>query len=173
MIEIFPDLWIGSENDYEFEVKEKPDWGIVHACKEPYHRQLLGYKTRGAPKEHPEYLFAKRDHKLYLNLIDAPDPAYIDKTIIDAALEFIHEELKNKQKVLVHCNLGESRSPSIGLLYLAIYSNKLSESLIDAERDFKQIYPNYKPGAGMRGFLVINWKKYREEKFGAHFYLPL
>jgi hypothetical protein len=164
MIEIFPDLWIGTENDYEFEVKGKPGWGIVHACKEPYHRQLLGYKTRGAPKGHTEYLFAKRDRKLYLNLVDAPDPAYINKTIIDVALEFIHDELTNKQKVLVHCNLGESRSPSIGLLYLAIYSDKLSETFIDAERDFRQIYPNYNPGSGMRGFLINNWEEYLEYK---------
>jgi predicted protein tyrosine phosphatase len=163
MIEIFPNLWIGTEEDYEFNVKGKPDWDTVHACKEPYHRQLLGYKTRGAPKEHPEYLHAEREHRLFLNLVDAQDPAYINKSIIDAALEFIHKGLINKQKVLVHCNLGESRSPSIGLLYLVIYTDKLPKTFPEAERVFRQIYPYYNPGDGMRGFLISNWEKYQEE----------
>ena len=164
MIEIFPNLWIGTEQDYEFNVKGKPDWETVHACKEPYHRQLLGYQGRGAPKEHPEYLFARRNNRLYLNLVDAPNPDFIDKRIIDTALDFIHQGLSNTHKVLVHCNLGESRSPSIGLLYLAIYSDKFPINFFEAEVVFRQIYPYYNPGVGMRGFLIRNWDKYLECK---------
>ena len=164
MIEIFPNLWIGTEKDFESDVKGKPDWETVHACKEPYHRQLLGYTGRGAPKDHPEYLFAQRNNRLYLNLIDAPNPDFIDKSIIDIALDFIHQGLLNNHKVLVHCNLGESRSPSIGLLYLAIYSDKLPKTFIEAEQAFRQIYHNYNPGGGMRGFLILNWEKYLECK---------
>jgi predicted protein tyrosine phosphatase len=36
-----------------------------------------------------------------------------------AALAFIDAGVQSRDSVLVHCNLGESRSPSIGLLYLA------------------------------------------------------
>ena len=99
-----------------------------------------------------------------MNLVDAPDPNYIPKEIIDAALSFIQQGLKNAHKLLVHCNLGESRSPSIGLLYLAIYTDKLPQNFIDAEQAFRQIYPSYNPGAGMRGFLVQNWENYLAHK---------
>jgi hypothetical protein len=160
MIEVYPNLFIGTEDDYESQVKGQDGWLVVHACKEPYHRRELGYKSQGAPKGHPEYLIAKRENRLILNLVDAPNPAYIPKEIIDAALEFIHSGLRDSRKVLVHCNLGESRSPGIGMLYLAIYTDTLPKELLPAERKFREIYPLYNPGAGMRGFLVKNWGGY-------------
>lgn len=159
MIEIYPNLFIGIADDYELSVKGQTDWVVVHACKFPYHRDELGYKS-AASKNHPEYLIARRGNRLILNLVDAPNPAYIPKEIIDAALEFIHAGLSGSHKVLVHCNLGESRSPSIGLLYLSVHTNKLPKEFIAAEKMFRQIYPPYNPGAGMRGFLVKNWGNY-------------
>lgn len=160
MIEIYQNLWIGTESDFENEVNGKPGWVVVHACKEPYHRKLLGYTGRGAPKDHPEYLMARRGNRLYLNLVDVANPAFFDKSIIDASLEFIHQGLKDNMKVLVHCNLGESRSPSIGMLYLAVYTDKIPKSFEEAETVFRQIYPNYNPGFGIRGFLMLNWTNY-------------
>ena len=134
---------------------------MVDASKEPYHRNLLGYSGRGAPKSHPEYLIAIREQRLFLNLIDPTDPAYIPKEIIDAALKFIDNALKDGKKVLVHCNQGESRSPGIGLLYLAIQSNLLSkETYNDAEEDFRKIYPSYNPSRGIRDFLEKHWDEY-------------
>ncbi len=97
---------------------------------------------------------------MILNLVDVPNPAYIQKDIIDAALEFIHKGLSDSHKVLVHCNLGDSRSPSIGLLYLSKYTDKLPKEFSAAEREFRQIYPFYNPGKGMRGFVVKNWGTY-------------
>jgi predicted protein tyrosine phosphatase len=164
MIEIFPNLFISTEYDYENRVKGEPGWMIVHACKEPYHRRALGYTSRAAPKDDPEYLIARRDNQLILNLVDAPDPKYIPKEIIDAALEFIDQGIKSSHKVLVHCNLGESRSPSIGLLYLAIYTDKLSKDFALAEQEFRKIYPSYNPKTGIRGFLTENWKFYLQKK---------
>jgi hypothetical protein len=160
MIEIFKNLFIGSETDYEQSVKGQPDWCIVHACKEPYHRALLGYSGRGAPKDHPEYLFAKRVNRLFLNLVDADDPAYISEEIINESLKFIDAALSKDKKCLVHCNLGESRSPSIGLLYLAYKSLIHIGSFIEAEQSYRLIYPAYNPKKGIRGFLQMNWHKY-------------
>jgi len=161
MIEVYPNLYIGTQDDYERIVKLQSGWWIVHACKEPYHRQLLGYTGRGAPKGHPEYLLARRDKRLFLNLVDVENPAYVAKEIIDAAMSFIAEGLKSDEKVLVHCNLGESRGPSIGLLYLAAYSDVLPKtSLCDAEIDFLKIYPMYAPKRGIREFLRMNWGEY-------------
>jgi len=164
MIEIYPNLFIGTEQDYESQVKGQLDWMVVHACKEPYHRRELGYATRGAPKNHPEYLIARHGSRLILNLVDAPDPNYIPKEIIDAAIDFVHEALNSSHKVLVHCNLGESRSPSIGMLYLAIYTDKIPKEFASAEQTFRQIYPSYNPSLGMRGFLMQNWDNYLANK---------
>ena len=161
MIEVYPNLFIGSQEDYENNVKFKFGWYVVHACKEPYHRQLLGYAGRGAPKGHPEYLFAKRGNRLFLNFVDVDDPTYVAKEIIDAAMKFISKGLHAGKKVLVHCNQGESRGPSIGLLYLAAYTDVLPKtSLKDAERSFVKIYPLYAPKRGIREFLRENWRKF-------------
>ena len=160
MIEIFPNLFIGTEQDYEYQVKSQPGWLIVHACKEPYHRRELGYTSHGAPKDHPEYLIARRGNRLILNLVDAPDPDYIPKEIIDSALQFIQTGLKEGNKVLIHCNLGESRSPSIGLLYLVVHTDILPKEFTSAEQAYRKIYPSYNPGKGMRGFMSRNWVSY-------------
>jgi predicted protein tyrosine phosphatase len=160
MIEITSNLFIGTEYDYESAVKHQSGWYIVHACKEPYHRQLLGYSGRGAPKNHPEYLLARRGTRLFLNLVDVEDPSYISKEIIDAALSFIDEAVTVGAKCLVHCNQGESRSPSIGLLYLASKRTIHNVTLLEAEEDYRKIYPSYNPKAGMRGFMRSHWSEY-------------
>lgn len=163
MIEIYPNLFIGNEYDYESRVRNEPGWHVVHACKEPYHRQALGYTQRAAPKNHPEYLIARRGNRLILNLVDAPDPSYIPKEIIDAALAFIDENLKSGNKVLVHCNEGCSRSAGIGLLYLARFTDKvLKGSFLEAEAVYRSIYPFYNPKNGMRGFIIENWEDYTQ-----------
>ena len=94
MIEIFPNLFIGTEQDYEFNVKGKPDWVVVHACKEPYHRRELRYTTLGAPKGHPEYLIARRERRLILNLVDATNPWESAKHVYRSLLELFTEKIK-------------------------------------------------------------------------------
>ena len=53
MIEVHPRLFIGTEFDYESQVRQQAGWWVVHACKEPYHRQLLGYTGDLHPKPTP------------------------------------------------------------------------------------------------------------------------
>ena len=161
MIEIHPNLYVGHQGDYEHQVKGQDGWAVVHACKEPYHRQLLGYGTRGAPKDHADYLYAERGNRLYLNLVDAPRPAYIPKEIINKAIAFIHEKLAEDLKVLVHCNQGESRSPGIGFLYLLRGTDVLPLTSLDAAlAKFRQIYPAFSPSGGISGFIAANWEEY-------------
>jgi len=163
MIEIYKNLYIGHEQDYENKVKNQQEWRVVHACKEPYHRQLIGYTGRGAPKNHPEYLIARRENRLFLNLVDADSPDYIPKEIIDAALEFIHESLSAGKPCLVHCNQGESRSPSIGLLHMARHGHLPIMNLSSAESEFRKLYPAYNPKSGIRGFIMKYWSIYAQQ----------
>lgn len=161
MIEIYPQLHVGSESDYELIVRYCNDWRVVHACKDPYHRQALSYQGKAAPKNHPEYLFARRDHRLILNLVDAPNPDYIPKPIIDEAISFIHESVKSGTNVLVHCNQGQSRGPSIALIYLLAFTDRLpTGSLEEAFREFAGIYPRYLPAGGIAGFIRNHFEHY-------------
>ncbi|MDL3985897.1 dual specificity protein phosphatase family protein [Shewanella xiamenensis] len=159
MIEVYPHLFVGNENDATTVLREN-GWYIIHACKEPYHRQALGYSGRGAPNSHPEYLIAKRDGRLILNLVDAPDPAYISKEIMDAAVNAIVENISDR-KVLVHCNQGMSRSPTIALLYLLKHTNVLkTDDLASVHETFLGLYPLYNPAGGVAGFVEKNWLDY-------------
>ena len=161
MIEVYPDLFVGNQQDYEFNVAKQDGWAVVHACKEPYHRQALGYERRGAPKSHPEYLFAHRGNRLILNIVDADNPAFFAPEMIDAALDFIEQALAGSQKVLVHCNQGQSRSPAIALLYMASRLDALPTSSLEAaEQEFRILYPDYAPKPGIRGYLAQHWEHY-------------
>jgi hypothetical protein len=159
LIEVYENLFVGSQND-EGEVRGQVGWFVVHACKEPYHRDALGYTGRAVAKDHPEYLIAHRPGRLILNLVDVADVNFISSNIIDPALDAIHQHIAS-HKVLVHCNQGMSRSPTIALLYLLKFTSALSRQDIDGDLEaFKQLYPPYAPAKGMADYARINWRKY-------------
>lgn len=159
MIELAQNLFVGSQDD-EAQIRGRTGWFVIHACKEPYHRDALGYSGRGAPKEHPEYLIARRAGRLILNLVDVANINFIAPEIIDAALEAIHQNI-GTQKVLVHCNQGMSRSPTIGLLYLAKFTNAFrGQTHEEAVQKFRGLYPQFNPALGMAEYARQNWLKY-------------
>jgi hypothetical protein len=159
LIEVLESLFVGSEQD-EASVRRQDGWFVIHACKEPYHRQALGYSGRGAPKDDPEYLIAARPGRLILNLVDADNVAYIPPEIIDAAVAAIHTNIGGA-KVLVHCNQGLSRSPTIALLYMAKHTDRFrAMSAASAVAEFRRLYPAYAPALGVAEFVRLNWGKY-------------
>jgi len=153
MIEVMPKLWVGSDQDYHG-LRPAEAWAVVHASKEPYHREALGYKTLGAPKAHLEYLVALRGNRLCLNMVDIDDPKWISPFMINSAISFIQERLKSNWSVLVHCNQGGSRGPGVAMAYMA---HVLPPEFDEAEREFTKLYPAYAPRAGIRGYLMNNW----------------
>jgi hypothetical protein len=156
MIEISENLFIGDQLDYENNVKYSKDYYVIHACKEPYHRQALGYSGRGAPKNHPEYLIANRTNRMICNLVDSDDYNYVPMSIIESILQTIKYKIRNCS-VLVHCNQGQSRSAVIGLLYLKETTSLGNLSFHEAEAAFRKIYPPYNPNKGMRDFAFKYW----------------
>jgi hypothetical protein len=160
MIEITQNLYVGNETDYEANVKYQENWAIVHACKEPYHRQAIGYSGRACSKNHPEYLLALRGNRLILNLVDVDNPDWIHPNIIDTAIQFVDANLAYDKRVLIHCNQGLSRSAGLGMLYLAHLGNFSGLDFLSAEEKYKSIYPPYAPAGGMRGYIIRNWPKY-------------
>lgn len=147
-------IYIGKDSDCFWD--ERDDWAVVHACKHPCHRNALRYRTN-LPSNHPNYLIYRRNSHLVLNLVDMDQ--LIDRfmrPIINAFYKFM-DEMEDK-KILIHCNQGESRAPSLAILYLAKRKGIILSQSFDAAREsFKQVYPLYNPGLGFRNYLKYYW----------------
>lgn len=138
-------------------VKEKTNSNIaiVHACKEPCHRHAVGYQDRSLDSSHLHYLSLEKAHHLYLNMIDPPAPLFKPESFT-LFFEFVDREI-TQRPVLIHCNKGESRAPSLTLLYMAKRLGLLpNESYQAAAAAFSAQYP-YKPGKGIATYLGKNW----------------
>jgi hypothetical protein len=115
LIEVSPRLFIGDQSACCTGTEEI---AVVHACKDPCHRQAVGY-TGSLPPGHPQYLACEDFFDLYMNLIDPPTPLFQLGSFAFfrefARVKFIDEGCS----LLIHCNQGNSRAPSLALLYLA------------------------------------------------------
>lgn len=147
-------IYIGKDTDCSW--SERYGWAVVHACKHPCHRHAVGYKNK-LPSSHPFYLIYRRKSHLVLNLVDMDQ--LIDRfmrPIIMAFYSFMDE--MEGRKILIHCNRGESRAPSLALLYLTKRRNLIPDDSFDAARNsFKKIYPLYNPGRGFNKYLTQHW----------------
>jgi hypothetical protein len=154
---VHENLFVGS--DEACFTREKAGWAVVHACKDPCHRQAVGYEG-SLPEEHPNYLTYREDSHLYLNLIDPPFRPLFKVPFFIEALDFIEEEIVDKD-VLVHCNEGLSRSPSVALLFLAARAGEVDDSSFPAAREEfeRDYYSGYSPSGGIRKFLNRKWEE--------------
>lgn len=167
MIEIFPRLFVGGAVDLIHADSGigvvSPGWYVISSARDPWHREALGYTGRGAPKDDPEYLMAERERRLLLNLVDAPDPAYVRDEIIVKACDTIDAQLALGNKVLLHCNAGLSRAPTIALLWLRFHCEATRPflrmlSFDQALEAMKDRYPGYDPAGGMFGYARNLWE---------------
>lgn len=169
MVEIDDTFVIGPQHAYEQYNRNVINKGlddgrgylVIHACKEPAHRDRVGYTTPSAPKG-KDYFFVMDEDKernrtdLYLNLIDGRSISYMPNEIFTKALQAIYQAINNGngKKVVVYCNKGESRSAGIVLLFF-IMSNR--DSVMDKFGDLDEIieyfkknyYPYINLGKGM------------------------
>jgi len=106
----------------------------------------------------PREQLVRREDELYLNWIDAA-PDFFELSgpgVFSEALDFIGAHLKIG-KILVHCDYGNSRSPTLALLYLAKRAHVLPDSSYDAAREtFAKLYLDYYPG-GIRIYVREHW----------------
>jgi hypothetical protein len=151
MKEIYSKLYVGGDPDY-LRLKDDPDWHILRCCKDGVggHRETIGYQERSAPKG-PTYLFVERPRKLILNLVDTDDPSYIPPALVDKSLLYITDSLR-VGKLLIACNRGESRAPSLAFLWLYL-NGKLPAEYHKALRMFRTLYPAYSPANGIRQYV--------------------
>ena len=154
-------IWVGDDAlcPMKGEFPSDSRWsGLLHAAKHPCHVGAVGY-TGSLPKDHPEYLVAVRDEgrQLYLNIVDAPVPIFRHE-VFTAALDFL-DVWAFTGPVLVHCNNGLSRAPSLVLAWLAKRGRKdwADMSFAEARAAFERLMPDYAPGKGIEQFLVEEW----------------
>lgn len=154
-------IYVGSQADFlELEAKgaeELARWHVLHACKEPHHRDFLGYTERAAPKISPEYLVARRDNRLALNMIDVANKAYLPQELFDAAVAFVDEAIAAARPILIHCNQGHSRGPTIAL-YVLNQKGVVRGPLDEALEQFRADYPDFAPAQGCADFLADSWR---------------
>lgn len=156
MIQITDWLYCGSGADVSEFLEDHPNGRIIHAAKDPWHRDLLGYTTRGAPKGDPEYLYALRGNELALNLVDSPKREYISDECFIKAAHYLNEwHGDDGGPVLVHCNQGHSRGPGV------VFYDMIQHDMFDTCADFEEAvehfidnyYTDFNPGNGVREFL--------------------
>ena len=176
MVEVYPGLFVGNQEDYRFQSSfpsftEK--FSFIGASKYPWHKDHAkidgsdkeGYIGKAMPKDSAEYLYAEREHALYCNLIDVEYKSYIPVEIIDKCVQFITRELYNSRKVLICCNKGESRAPTIAFIYMIIDGAfDDCENFDGALYRFKRGYPNYKPNNGIFQHLLDYWEENNGKK---------
>ena len=153
MQNVYDRLYIGSLLDC---FHQNEGWATVHACKSPCHQRAVGYQG-SLPKSDPHYLIFERPQNLYLNMIDPPGPLFMPQLFTEF-LKFARYQWEGGQNLLIHCNQGESRAPSLALLFLAKALGALpAESYAAALEEFVKLYPSYSPGQGIRIYLWENW----------------
>jgi hypothetical protein len=147
MEQVIDRLWVGSDKD----TAEAGRRGYAHlaAAKDASdgHRVMLGYHTRAAPKD-KNYLFARKGDWAAMNLIDAGDPQMIPEEMILQGIAFIQEIMSEGKKILVHCDAGHSRGPTMAMLYMRSVG-ELPQPFNRAKKIFTTLYPPYDPGHGM------------------------
>lgn len=151
--EVIPNLLFGNESACTHQADGSV--AVVHACKEPCHRRAVGYTQRSLPKNHPNYLVFETDYHLFLNLIDPPLPLFMLPSF-EAFFAFVDKHI-DERRVIVHCNQGESRAPSLALLYAAKRADRFpDDSYGAAALAFRKEYP-YNPGRGIQTWLAAHW----------------
>lgn len=151
-------LFVGTKEEY-FSAKQK-GMKIVCALNRANgfvtHQSVVGWQGKGCNKDSPYYLFKREEDAIYLNMIDGVDPKYVNDEMINPALDFIHQHLSNGQEVFVYCSLGESRSPSIALMYLLEHNLiKKNDNTLNLFRS--EYYTSYNPKSGNLLYIKQRW----------------
>ena len=132
-------------------------WAVVHACRHPCF--LRAVRRLGASSESLTHL--EDGPNLYLDLVDGPARCF-STSHFEAFLSFAGRHWSRGAGLLIHCNQGASRAPSLAMLFLAKHLEALPTGSYDeASAAFCQLLPGFSPGAGIRSFLREHWERLR------------
>lgn len=75
MINLHNNIYCGNQYDSESVINNK-DWIILHCCKDPYHKQLVGY-IGNLSENHPNYAYIIKNNRMALDM-DVFNPNYVE-----------------------------------------------------------------------------------------------
>lgn len=152
MFEITKNIYVSS---LEGCVKGSDELFVAHACKYPcyvsYNRSVPSFGNNG--------LYFTAENNLYMNIVDSSLPRF-SFDLICKFLEFGSTAFGLERKLLIHCNEGKSRAPALAMLLMA----KLGflpdvSSYHAAYHEFIVMCPFYRPGTGIKHYLINNWSR--------------
>lgn len=88
--------------------------------------------------------------------MDQPLKAVYTHPMMTSAMQFIDSRASTKM-ILIHCNLGQSRAPSIALVHLARKGVVSRASYDTARTEFVKVYTRYAPAKGIVAYLRLYW----------------
>lgn len=154
-------LYVGSKNDFIQIGQDENSWAFVHATQ-AIHYEMLGWsRILNKPNtRHSNYIIYEKDNHLSLNWVegraDIANCNWVET--LSSVLDFIEIWIENRE-VLIHCNKGQSRGPTLALLYLAKRLNLISnKSFQTAHNEFLKFYPQYMPEEIGR-YISNRWKE--------------
>ena len=167
---IHPRLHIGDDSDATallrtvrrgtgpWQVEPAEDWHIIHAAKTPWHATMAGYpQGSAAPEDSPERWWADRPRRTALNLVDSPHQLEeLVLPILDHAAKRISQHLATGGRVLVHCNMGHSRSPATALWWM--HRTLPHETCEDQSQQLLANYPDARLDTGIGNLVRRAWK---------------
>lgn len=147
-----PGLSVGDLDDYD-----RGGFLAYVSATKSVHKDVVG-----AERDHPDYIFKERPHHLILNWVDGPARLYdwSGPEMFTRVNDFIERHLASGNEVLVHCDQGLSRSPTLAMVYLSKRAGVLPEGFMDAYHAFRSIYPDYQPG-GILDYVKNHWDEIR------------
>ena len=153
MREIRDHLYIGSNRACH---EGTPQRAVVHACKRPCFQGAIG-REGTLPHDHPDHHAIAESYDLYLNLRDRMQPRF-SMEVFGAFFQFTAKQWAAERALLLHCNAGRSRSPSLGLLFLAGITKDIpSGTFVQAANAYAALDPEARPGPGLRRYLRDQW----------------
>lgn len=151
-------LYVGSKEEYNLAVQRgmKIVCALNRAKGYVTHQSVVGWTGRGCNQDNSYYLVKREPDAIYLNMIDGDDPKYVNDKRINPALDFIHQHLQDGNDVFIYCSLGESRSPSLALMYMLEYGliEKATSTLSVFHINF---YPDFAPKNGNLQYIKKRW----------------
>lgn len=130
---IADNIYVGDDS----ECRNEDGWVVLHACKTCFKKE------------------DKNANDLYLNIIDPVEPLF-NIGLFKDAIDFIKENVNDK-KILIHCNKGVSRSPSISMLY--VFGNL---DYWEALYNMATTYPKFQPSMGINTYMGDNWDELKK-----------
>ena len=143
-------LSFGSSESY-CSLGNKADYTVVHFCKSFFEKHANSNKILSIQKNIYEYKC-----ELYVNIIDESDPSYFKLEIFKDVITWLNA----REKVFIHCDYGQSRSPSLCMLYGSKVLKVLPKDFLDCIRVMKSIQPDFVTPSGITKFLKKNWNNF-------------